>query len=114
MIRAIINRIRGAIFPPPPVKTQEKLILVYFFHQRDTDKSLYALWLNGENTNKLITEKHIRNMLPKEQYKYFVNGEIIFEVPEHRVRAFSDEASKGEKSKWMTDPYDGKPKTIKK
>lgn len=115
MIKAIIGKVRELFFSSPqtPGIDQEKKILVYLFQQRDTDKSLYALWLDWENTNKLLTEPHIRNMLSKAQYRLFLQGEMIFEVPERKVKSYSVTPPQGEKSKWLTDPYDGKSKTNK-
>jgi hypothetical protein len=87
MIQEIIGKVKELFrsSPPTPGKDQDKKTLVYLFVQRDTDRSSYNLWLNGEQTDRYVTESEIRKMLSKDQYRLFLNGEIIFEVPESKV-----------------------------
>lgn len=58
-----------------------------YFSQQSPNKGQYEIIRDGQSTGELVTPSFIRDrLLTYEQYKAFLNGQVIFHVDANKYR----------------------------
>ncbi len=75
-----------------------KLLNLYLPPCPYPDKGKYEIFRDGKRTGEIITNVGVRELLSREQYRKFLNGEDIFYVPAEKFRT-RNHRRKSEKTK---------------